>query len=49
MPISVVVTGICVSSASSRSSALASAEITPPPTYSTGCLARTSARAARLI
>ena len=31
-PISVVVTGICVSSASSSSSALASAEITPPPT-----------------
>ena len=31
-PIRVVVTGICVSSASSRSSARASEEMTPPPT-----------------
>ncbi len=46
LAISVVTTGIPVSSASSRSCAAARALITPPPTYSTGRLASLISRAA---
>jgi len=46
---SVVTTGMPDSSASASSSCEASALITPPPTYSTGCLALAMSRAASRI
>ena len=47
--ISVVTTGIPVSSASARSSLDARERITPPPTYSTGLRASTISRVASRI